>query len=162
MEIYGDTVEAVFGAASRWCRGDRALAEDVVQETYLRAVRDWRRRGYPDRPTAWLLVVARNLLVSHLRKTGREIAEIEPAVAREAALEAGARRSIEELLTLDEGLGRIGGLRAGLLRAFHLEGRSVAEIARDTSLTERAVEGRLRRARSALARVLGKSPEESL
>lgn len=44
-------------------------------------------------------------------------------------------------------------LRAGparLLESFHLDGRSVADIAAATGMSKHAVEGRLRRARVAL------------
>src|SRR6267154_2515399 len=68
LEIYWDTVKAVYAYASRRCGGDRELAEDVVQETWLRAVREWRVKGVPDIPVAWLTTVARNLIVDQLRK----------------------------------------------------------------------------------------------
>ncbi len=41
-----------------------------------------------------------------------------------------------------------------MLEDFHLEGKDVRTIARDHGLSERAVEGRLRRARKALAKRL--------
>src|SRR5512134_1925973 len=68
VAVYRETIDALYAHVSRCCYGDRALAEDVTQETWLRAVREWRRRGPPDRPLAWLITVARNLLVSYYRK----------------------------------------------------------------------------------------------
>jgi DNA-directed RNA polymerase specialized sigma24 family protein len=50
------------------------------------------------------------------------------------------------------GLARLPRHQAGLLEAFHLEQHSVARIAQDLRLSERAVEGRLRRARITLRR----------
>jgi len=47
-----------------------ALAEDVVQETFFRAVRDWPIYGVPPNPSAWLTRVARNLAVDRLRREG--------------------------------------------------------------------------------------------
>ena len=44
------------------------LAEDVVQETFLRAMRQWPMRGVPPNPRAWLGRVARNLAVDILRR----------------------------------------------------------------------------------------------
>ncbi|MCZ6745105.1 MAG: sigma factor-like helix-turn-helix DNA-binding protein, partial [Alphaproteobacteria bacterium] len=41
-----------------------------------------------------------------------------------------------------------------LLEAFHFEGKSVAEIAAEHGVSERAVEGRLRRARAKLRKKL--------
>ena len=43
--IYRETIDRLYGYVSRHCDGDRALAEDVTQETWLRAVREWRREG---------------------------------------------------------------------------------------------------------------------
>jgi RNA polymerase sigma factor (sigma-70 family) len=45
-----------------------ALAEDVVQDTLLKAMRHWPVRGVPDNPKAWLLVTARNRAIDLLRR----------------------------------------------------------------------------------------------
>ena len=68
MQIYWETIAALYGYASRRCGGQRELAEDVTQEAWLRAVRQWRRKGIPDKPLAWLTTVARNLIVDQLRR----------------------------------------------------------------------------------------------
>jgi RNA polymerase sigma-70 factor (ECF subfamily) len=44
------------------------LAEDVVQETMVRAWRTWRYQGIPDAPAAWLARTARNLAIDKLRR----------------------------------------------------------------------------------------------
>src|SRR5262245_8687424 len=44
------------------------LAEDVVQEALLRALRTWGQDGVPAEPDAWVFRVARNLAVDALRK----------------------------------------------------------------------------------------------
>ncbi|HEX7241714.1 MAG TPA: sigma-70 family RNA polymerase sigma factor [Longimicrobiaceae bacterium] len=44
------------------------LAEDVVQEALLRALREWPFRGVPDNPRAWLARVARNRALDLLRR----------------------------------------------------------------------------------------------
>jgi DNA-directed RNA polymerase specialized sigma24 family protein len=68
LATYRQTIGALYGYVSRHCGGDRTLAEDVTQETRLRAVRERRRKGVPARPIAWLTTVARNLLVSYYRR----------------------------------------------------------------------------------------------
>jgi RNA polymerase sigma-70 factor (ECF subfamily) len=45
-----------------------ALAEDVVQEALLRALRTWPATGVPERPDAWVFRVARNLACDALRR----------------------------------------------------------------------------------------------
>jgi hypothetical protein len=66
--VYRETIDALYGAVSRKCDGDRDLAEDVVQETWLRAVRDWKVNGLPRSPIAWLTTVSRNLLLNEFRR----------------------------------------------------------------------------------------------
>lgn len=47
------------------------LAEDVVQEALLRALKTWPYYGVPDNPSAWLLQTARNLAFDTLRRDKR-------------------------------------------------------------------------------------------
>lgn len=45
-----------------------ALAEDVVQEALLKAVRLWPYHGIPEKPEHWILSVARNLALDRVRR----------------------------------------------------------------------------------------------
>jgi RNA polymerase sigma factor (sigma-70 family) len=47
------------------------LAEDVVQEALLRALRTWSFRGIPENPAAWLTQVAKNLALTALQREKR-------------------------------------------------------------------------------------------
>jgi len=47
------------------------LAEDIVQETLLKAMHEWPYHGVPDVPAAWLHRVARNLAIDRLRRESR-------------------------------------------------------------------------------------------
>lgn len=44
------------------------LAEDVVQEAMIRALRSWPLGGIPENPGAWLLRTAKNLAIDQLRR----------------------------------------------------------------------------------------------
>ena len=44
------------------------LAEDVVQESFVAAMREWAVRGKPDNPSAWLLTAARNRAIDVIRR----------------------------------------------------------------------------------------------
>ena len=44
------------------------LAEDVVQDTLLKAVQHWEMNGIPENPQAWLYTTAKNRLLNVLRK----------------------------------------------------------------------------------------------
>jgi RNA polymerase sigma factor (sigma-70 family) len=45
-----------------------ALAEDVVQDAFCRAVEVWRLRGMPENPSAWLMTTAKNRALDVLRR----------------------------------------------------------------------------------------------
>ena len=47
------------------------LAEDVVQDTLLKAFNTWKINGLPQNPTAWLFTVARNNAIDVLRQQKR-------------------------------------------------------------------------------------------
>jgi RNA polymerase sigma-70 factor, ECF subfamily len=151
--IYRETILPLYGYVSRNSSGDRTLAEDVTQETWLRAVRDWRRKGVPDQPIAWLTAVARNVLVSYYRskRPTHKSASVDdvPAVDDRRGPEAS-----ESSAVLSEAMARLPADQAQLLEAFHLEDQRMSQIAESMGVSERAVEGRLRRARQRLRREL--------
>lgn len=151
IQCYTATVSELYGLVCQWTGGRRALAEDIVQETYLRAVRVWRKKGLPDNPRAWLRKTARNLLIDHRRRAQpaslEEVSEIPPV--EPADVLHAERRALAHT-----GLSRIKSGYSRLLTAFHLDGERVREIASQEGLTERAVEGRLRRARQAFRAAL--------
>src|ERR671939_511279 len=45
-----------------------ALAEDVVQDAFCRALEVWRTRGVPENPSAWLMATAKNRALDVLRR----------------------------------------------------------------------------------------------
>lgn len=47
------------------------LAEDVVQETLIKALRQWSYRGIPENPAGWIMTVARNQALDILRRERR-------------------------------------------------------------------------------------------
>jgi RNA polymerase sigma factor (sigma-70 family) len=58
-----------------------ALAEDVVQDAFLRALDAWKTQGIPENPSAWLMAVAKRRALDVLRRqrTARDFA---PEVGR--------------------------------------------------------------------------------
>src|ERR1700691_1822691 len=45
-----------------------ALAEDVVQDSFCRALEVWKFRGMPENPSAWLMATAKNRALDILRR----------------------------------------------------------------------------------------------
>src|SRR5688500_20340451 len=44
------------------------LAEDVLQESFVAALKTWSSSGVPDNPAAWLLTTARNRAIDAIRR----------------------------------------------------------------------------------------------
>jgi RNA polymerase sigma-70 factor, ECF subfamily len=153
--IYRATIGPLYGYVSRKCGGERALAEDITQETWLRAVREWPRIGLPENPIAWLTTVARNLVINHHRK--REHVPLE-SISADTMLEAVERdepsRDAEIAGVMTRALATLPTEESQLLEAFHYERKKVSQLAIVYGITERAVEGRLRRAREHLRTAL--------
>jgi RNA polymerase sigma-70 factor (ECF subfamily) len=147
--IYRETIDGLYALVSRRCDGDRALAEDITQDAWLRAVRAWHQDGLPEKPLAWLTTVAARLLSNHFRRPVEHSLDVgagEPtAPDNEAAVDRTERRSLVE-----RALARLPVSQARLLEAFHFERARVGQLADSMGVSERAVEGRLRRARQNL------------
>jgi RNA polymerase sigma-70 factor (ECF subfamily) len=72
-----------------------ALAEDVVQDAFCRAVEVWKVRGVPDNPAAWLMAVAKHRAMDVVRRerTARTFA---PELARMLDSEWTLRPTVED------------------------------------------------------------------
>jgi RNA polymerase sigma-70 factor (ECF subfamily) len=100
---------------------------------------------------AWLKQVARNILIDYLRRKKWD-ADAGPAGADgvESRTPADEFESLEIFLAI----AALGRRKARALEAFYFDGLSVREIAGEMAVSERAVEGLLRRARGSLRAVL--------
>lgn len=78
VALHTEHARPLWAYTLRLVGGDRARAEDVVQETLIRA---WRHPDVLERPPAavrsWLFTVARHLVIDQWR-AGREVATAEP------------------------------------------------------------------------------------
>jgi RNA polymerase sigma-70 factor (ECF subfamily) len=151
IAAYRETVNELYEFVSRRSGGSRELAEDVTQETYLRATVAWPRSGLPDCPPAWLRTVARNLLLNHYRR--RQPVALDSADI-DTVLGSVPSNGAEAAGLVCWGLARLKARHARVLEAFYIDERPVRSIAADFGVTERAIEGRLRRARLALRKLL--------
>jgi RNA polymerase sigma-70 factor (ECF subfamily) len=153
--IYRRTITELYAYASSRCGGDREMAEDITQETWLRAVREWHRKGVPDRPIAWLTTVARNLLLNQFRKKQPlPLEAVSPEEMLNALDDGRAQESSDIAALVNHALARLPQTQSRLIEAFHYERRKVAQLAESFGISERAVEGRLRRARENLRKEL--------
>jgi len=69
-------LDRLYHMALRLCR-NRSEAEDLVQETYLRAFRHFDQFDPGTNCRAWLFAILRNTFVNRLKREGRERPELE-------------------------------------------------------------------------------------
>jgi RNA polymerase sigma-70 factor (ECF subfamily) len=134
--------------------GDRSEAEDVVQEAFTRALRDWHRIGEYDDPGAWVRKVAVNQIRSRFRKLGSG----RRAVARLAGMREAAPDPVDLTAPDDEFWAAVRALprnQALAVTLKYVEDRSVAEIADLLGVAEGTVKSHLFRARRTLSQTLG-------
>lgn len=67
------------------------LVEDIIQETFLSAIKTWGMKGEPENPEAWLMLVAKNKIINELSKRKRH------AEKREKIHYEEAEEKIDEL-----------------------------------------------------------------
>ncbi|HEX5481167.1 MAG TPA: sigma-70 family RNA polymerase sigma factor [Terriglobia bacterium] len=72
-----------------------ALAEDVVQEAFCRALETWKFRGVPENPSAWLMATAKNRALDVLRRE-RTAKTFAPELARQLESEWTLAPTVEE------------------------------------------------------------------
>lgn len=157
LRIYRETVRPLYGYMARRTGGNRALTEDIVQESFLRALDSWKGRAVPEAPLAWLKQVARNILIDCLR---RRKWDADAGPGRAEGVEPRTPADAFESLELFMAVAALGRKKARALEAFYFDGLSVREIAAEMAVSERAVEGLLRRARGSLRAVLPEARAE--
>src|SRR5690348_1274976 len=92
-QLYSHYAKALHGYVDQFCP-DRASADDIVQETFIRAWHHLPQLIADDRPVRpWLFRVARNLLIDANRA-----ARARPTTTPESAGEIGTDAGLEEIL----------------------------------------------------------------
>jgi len=140
-----------------WLGRDRGLAEDVVQESLLRAWKSFDSLEDEGKAKSWLLTIVRRELARSFEKKRPELTDIDSLVAAESAvLAAPEDERVEEMrnaiFRLDEEY------REPLVLQVLL-GYSTQEIADLMGMQQGAVLTRLFRARARLRQQLGLQPE---
>jgi RNA polymerase sigma-70 factor (ECF subfamily) len=159
-EQLGELVEAHQAELFRYLRfigADYSVAEDLLQETYLRAFKSAAAPGLHDhtRRRAWLRRIAHNLFIDHCRRRSRS-----PVSFSSEAAETAEDFWNQSFYQHDEGFGCMDALQQCLKKlnksqremidAFYAERRSRDDIASALGITSSGVKASLRRIRQAL------------
>jgi RNA polymerase sigma factor (sigma-70 family) len=148
--MYRDHRRDVYGAVLREVR-DPAEAEDVTQIAFLNAFRAMRRGERPEKPRAWLVTIARNVVRRRYRDLMRRPQEVglDPEVAA-ALAEVDGPTAAE----IGGAIKRLPPSQRMVILLREIQGRSYAEIAEELDLSVAAVETLIFRARRSLSEEL--------
>jgi RNA polymerase sigma-70 factor (ECF subfamily) len=131
--------------------GDRQRAEDLTQETFVRAYAALERGAQWDNPRAWLYRVASRLAINEHRR--RKLIQWLPLWSTEVDPVPGVEATIAERLAVREALDALPLKYRIPLVLYASEGYSIAEVAAMLELSSSAVKVRLYRARDKFRRV---------
>jgi RNA polymerase sigma-70 factor (ECF subfamily) len=153
------TVEELYDehAADLWryawrLTGDRVRAQDVVQETLLRA---WLHPEVVDdnggSARAWLFTVARNMIIDESRSARfrREVSTLDDVGAVEGVCQDQVNAALDRLL-IGDALARLTPEHREVVRRSYFQGWTMAQIAADLRIAEGTVKSRLHYALRAL------------
>jgi RNA polymerase sigma-70 factor, ECF subfamily len=153
-ELYSRHAKALHAYVERFCP-DPASADDIVQETFIRAWHHLPRLSADDRPIGpWLFRVARNLLIDANRA-----ARARPMTVQEQAEEAGTGTDagLEEILDrqlVSDALRHLSPAHRAVLVETFYRGGTLATVARELGIPHGTARSRLHYALDALRKQL--------
>ena len=150
QQLHDEHAAALWGYCLRLTSHDRARAEDVVQETLLRA---WRHREILDNPPpavrGWLFTVARNIVIDEWRSR-RARSETPVADVPEDADEDDSTDQLLLSWVVAEAITRLSEEHRAVLLECYYRGRPVSEAAKRLGVPEGTVKSRTHYALRAL------------
>ena len=157
--IYEEYHARLFNFLARLCRR-RDVAEDLLEETWLRFVVNARRLRPDTRLAPWLFTVARNLYFSYCRSRALEESHVADLIGlwpvtsahRPSPFEKAAASDLER--RMERALARLPARYREVLLLVAVEELSPAEAAEVCGVSPEAMRQRLSRARLMLAKEL--------
>jgi RNA polymerase sigma-70 factor, ECF subfamily len=152
---YDSALPRIFGYLFDRCGAVRSVAEELTQETFIEAVRVRNRFDGRSDEMTWLVAIARHKLADHYRRLARE-------ERRHLRLVAGRGddrtedpwRALETQREVLDALARLPAMQRAVLVLHYMDDLPVAEIGRELSKSEGAVESLMSRGREGFRRLL--------
>jgi RNA polymerase sigma-70 factor, ECF subfamily len=154
-EIYFDYYNLVYGAVMCMVR-DHATTEDILQESFIKIIKNIPQLDTESKLKAWIKVVVRNTTYNYLRKNKRNRIEIDSESVFindnvEFSTNSGATEEQVELKTMVEVIGKlIENIQPEFRTLIEMRWKqdlSYKEIGEELGLSEDAVKYKLHRAR---------------
>lgn len=147
-------LDAVHNLAKR-CVRSAVDAQDLVQETYMRAFEAWTHGRKPRRPAPWLMTICLNIVRSWARRprASRELLVAEPEPTAGGNVEREALATLEQE-RVNRALWELPEEQRVAVTLMDLTGLSTTEIAAATGSPKGTVLARVHRGRKRLARLL--------
>lgn len=170
-ELFGEQLNALYRTAMRCC-GTATEAEDLVQETALRAYRSFGELRDRDAGRAWLFKILLRTHLNQMRARGRCLEVAASQLEEEAFEEALAAwqpvRTPEQILDLQQTGEQLNAALNKLSPSFRIvvwlvdvEGFKQREVAQMLEISEGTVASRLFRAHERLRELVIQLPESS-
>ena len=141
--------------------GDRAVADDLTQEVYLRALPALSRFRAESSARTWLLQVARHVCADHVRRSTRRRALHDRLVRRAAPGDASVDDATGAV-ALDDAVAALDEDRRAAFVLTQVVGLSYAEAAEACEVPIGTIRSRVARARADLLDALAEPPAAAL
>jgi RNA polymerase sigma-70 factor (sigma-E family) len=160
-DFVAETIDALF-RTGYLMTGDAGMAEDLVQETFIRVARRWGRVRSMDRPLAYARRVLVNLVIDGAAARSRQQAELGPLVWTEAADGSAARalREVEDQAEFRWALAQLAPRERAVLVLRYWADLPIAEVAAILGCSAGTVKSAASRGASRLAAIMasGQAP----
>jgi RNA polymerase sigma-70 factor (ECF subfamily) len=141
--LYREHAGPLFGFVLHLVAGDRQRAEDVVQETLVRAWRNIDRLDAGARSLRpWLVTVARRIVIDEHRSAGARPREVDAAALELLPAEDELDRALR-MMTVADALGDLSPAHREIIVETYLKGRTANEAAAELGIPAGTVRSRV-------------------
>ncbi len=151
-ELLAEYHDDVFRYAYRLA-GQESLADDIVQETFIRVYKSVHQLKAPAAAKGWLLAIARNEFIRWCRRK-KATTSLEDQGEIENAASGGAVQAIDNQEWVQEALGSMKEEHRIIVAMYYYEQLSYSEIAGQLDIPIGTVMSRLNRAKTSLRQQL--------